>query len=95
MEAAKREGKGQLKGLNNIEGEIVDFKIHMRNEYEAVCSRIRQKQELSIDVGYVLIRELLGNVDRIAEDVQKMVNMTQCSHFQETTANRVKPTEDV
>ena len=111
MEMEKREEKGWLENINNIKDKIVDFKIHLRKVYEAVYSRLRQNQEISTDVGYVLrqlscqdswiddmdrdIKELMGKVDIIAKDVQKTVNMTQCSHCQETIANVVQPMEEL
>ena len=36
----------------------------------------------------------MGKVDRIDEDVQKMVNMTQCSHCQKAIVNGVQPIEE-
>ena len=97
MESEKHEEKGWLAGINNIKDEIVDFKIHLRKVYEAICSRLSQNWEISTNVGYALsklscqdswlddmdmyIKELLGKVNIIDKYVQKMVNMTQCIHF--------------
>ena len=83
----------------------MDFKIHLRKVFEAVCSGVKQNQELSTDIGYVLsklscqdsrvddidrdIKEMIGKIDRTVEDVQKLVNMNQCNHCQETLANGV------
>ena len=41
------------------------------------------------------IKSLLGKVERIAEDVQKMVNISQCSHCEETIANGVQSMEEI
>ena len=41
-EAKKSEGKAWFKGLKNIKGIIVDFKIHLRKVYEVVCSGLKQ-----------------------------------------------------
>ena len=111
MEVEKNEMKGWTESLNNVKGIIIDFKIHPRKFYEAVFSGSKQNQELSIDIWYVLsklyfqqsriddmdsdIRELLGKVDRIVEFVQKMVNMTQRIHCQETIANGMHPMEEI
>ena len=82
--------------MNSVKGSIVDFKIHLRKVFEVVCSGESQNQELSIDIGYVLsklscqelriddmdrdIKEMMGKIDRIIEDVQKMLNMNQYSN---------------
>ena len=103
--------KEWIDDLNSVKGSIVYFKINLRKVFEAVCSGARKNQELSTNIGYVVsnhlfheswiddmdrdIKELLGNIDIIVEDVHKMVNMTQCSHFQETTTNIVQPMEEV
>ena len=84
METEKNEGKGWIEGLNSVKGSIVYFKIHLRKDFEVACSDVRQNQELSIDIEYVLsklpcqesridvmdkdIKELLGKIDRIPED---------------------------
>ena len=54
MESKKHEEKGWLAGINNIKDEIVDFKIHLRKVYEATYTGLKQKQELSTNVGYAL-----------------------------------------
>ena len=41
------------------------------------------------------IKKILGKVDIIVEDVQKMVNMTQCNHCQDTIANGAQSMEEV
>ena len=98
METERNEWKGWREGLNNVKGSTIDFKIHMKKVFEVVVIGERKNQELSINIGYVLsnlscqesriddmgrdIKEMLGNIDRIVEDVKKMVNMNQWSHFQ-------------
>ena len=36
IETGKSDGKGWIEGLNNINGGIVEFKIHVRRVYEVV-----------------------------------------------------------
>ena len=92
MEMEKREEKWLLEGITSIKDGIVDFKIHLRKVYEAVCSGLMQNREISTYAGYALsklscqdswlddmdmyIKELLGKVNIIDKYVQKMVNMT-------------------
>ena len=111
MEMENLVEKGWLEGISKIKDDIVDFKIHLRKVYEDVYSGLSQNHELSTNMVYALsklsyqdsrlddmdmeIKELLGKVDRIVEDVQKMVNMKQCSHFQETIANGAQPMEEL
>ena len=109
MEAEKIEGKCWIEVLIIVKEIIVDCKIHLRKVFEVVCSGVQQTKEVSTDIGFVLnnqscqesrikdidraIKELHGKVDRIVEDIQKMVNMNECIHCEETLANGIHPME--
>ena len=64
-------------GVNENRAATADAK-YMANQM--VCHETR------IDDNTRDLHELMGTVDIIKEEVQKLTNMTQCSHCQETPA---------
>ena len=50
-------------------------------------------QDTRIEHNHRDLHELMGVVDNIKEEVQKMVNMNQCGHFQDSLA-RDHPMEE-
>ena len=75
-----------------------------------VCVRIKENRVAASDLKYLEnqmgfheyriddsdhdLRELMGTIDFIKEEVQKMVNMNQCIHCQETPEHDNHPMEE-
>ena len=75
-----------------------------------VCTNVKEGMVSFVDVKYFAyqmgchesrigdndqdLRELMGTMDIIKEEVQKLTSMNQCSHCQETPAHVDHPTEE-
>ena len=93
-----------------IESTMEDIKIHLRRVYEIVGIGVKENRVVASDVRFLAnqmgyheskidnndrdLRELMGTVDFIKEEVLKMVNMNQCSHCQETSDHGNHPMEE-
>ena len=88
--------------INEIKSTLKDIKIHLHWVYEMVCTGVKENRVITSDVKYMAnqmgchesriddndhdLRELMGIVDFIKEEVHKMANMNHCNHCQETPA---------
>ena len=78
--------------------------------YEMLCTGVKENMVAASDVKYLAnqmgyhesiindndhdLCEMMGTVDFIKEEVQKMENMNHCSHCQETPAHGHHPIEE-
>ena len=77
-----------------------DIKIYLRWIYEMVCTGVKENRVVAADVMYLEnqmgchksriddndrdLHKLMGKMDIIKVDVQKLISMNQCSHCRET-----------
>ena len=92
------------KDIEEIKASLSDMQSGMCWIYKIVGIGVNEKREVATDARHISnklgfhesniddntqdLHELIGKVDTINEEVQKLTNMTQCSHFQESLAAR-------
>ena len=83
-------------GLNEIQSTLKDVKLHLRWIYELLSTGVNKIRVVAMDVKYLAnqmgchesriddndrdLHELMGTIDFIKEEVQKLTNMNHCNH---------------
>ena len=97
------------KGFSSLKYGQDDIKRHLCRLSDIVVVGIKDNREIASDVRYMSnqigchdshiddhdrdLKELMGTMDIIKEEVMKLAKMNQCSHWQESLGDEVRPME--
>ena len=105
------ENKGGNSKTVSLKYSLEDIKIHLHRVYEMVGVGFQENRDIASDIRYKSnqisfhdsrigdyyhdLRELMGIVDIIKEEVLKMSRMSQCSHFEECSEQGALQTKEI
>ena len=98
-------------GFSSLKYILEDIKWHLRMVSDFVDVSMKVKMEMTLDIRYTTtqigyqdsmidghdwyLKELMGTVDVIKEEMLKLFKMNQCIHFQELLEDGACPMEEV